>query len=208
MIPALVAAALAQTPEALSERWLVLGNAHDTAPAAEAQATAIRGREHPGVGVVATDFYEGLPPGLHVVVFDRAATREDAYRRVTAVRNLGHRSWTRFSGRYVARPSRADLRKRRLRLALGAQDSVLEVVESNREVAGIVVGGDHAPALAVARPRRLGSDLVARVPLGPGPCASLRATSAGFDLVCAGQRRSFALGPSGLSPRQADPTLE
>jgi hypothetical protein len=117
----LIAAALAQAarpgPEALADRWLVLGRTHDTRAAAEAQAAGIRERHYPDVQVIATDHYANMIPGRFVVVFWALPDKAEALRRQSGVWNLGHRSWIRWSGAYVPHPTPRSLRQRRKRLS-------------------------------------------------------------------------------------------
>lgn len=187
-------------PAAFADRWVVLGDAHDSMEQAEAQAAAIRRRHYPEAQAIDTDHYEGLPPGLHVVCFAASATRREAYGKTRGIRNLGHRIWARYSGVYVDRPTAEQLRRRRVKLAVEPEQRVVDVVEAGRLLVATVEASEGGGAfdLVVVRPRRFGSDLVARRALGAGPCDAPRpyATAPLHVAVSCGRAvRKFALGP-------------
>jgi len=122
----LIAAALAQAarpaqtppaaPQDLAKRWLVLGQTHDTREAAEAQAAEIRRRHYPDVRVIDNNHYSNMIPGRFAVVFWAFADKQEAKRRALGIWVLGHRSWARWSGAWVEKPTPASLRQRRERL--------------------------------------------------------------------------------------------
>ena len=123
LIGGVIGALLAQAaPDSLGNRWLVLGKTHATPEAAEKQADEIRKR-HTDVQVIATDHYANLAPGRYALVFFALADKSEARRRQRALWTLGHEPWIRWSGAYVAHPSKKSLRFRKQRLTTPATGS-------------------------------------------------------------------------------------
>lgn len=183
-----------------ADRWLIFDDAHDRLEPAREQAEAIRRRHYPEATVIETDHYDGLPPGLFLVCLGTSFSREDAYARVRGIRTLGHRTWTRFSGPYVATPNPESLMRRLVRLALRSSHRVVEVLPAGRLRVALVESATGVIDLVVVRPRRLRSDLIARATVGgPSvPCTDLRVEDVGplrVEIICEGAPRRYTLGP-------------
>jgi len=103
-------------PEDLAHRWLVLGKTHATREAAEAHAAEVRKRDTE-VQVLSTDHYTNMLPGRFAIVFFAVADKAEAKARQRGIWNLGHHPWIRWSGDYIARPTRKSLRLRKEKLS-------------------------------------------------------------------------------------------